>query len=442
MQHTLQLYTPHDIQRKFHSSKCRYRVFVAGRQCGKSSACLNELLAHAWPKPNTTYWFVSPTYSQAKIQYRRTVGMLWKCRAIILKNSQTEHRIKLINGSEIFFKSADVYENLRGATLHGCVLDEVREMPPEVWTMVIQPMLATTGGWAAFVSTPSGFDLFYDLAERARLDTTGTWELFRAPSTANPLFSQEEFERLKAEMPEQQFRQEILAEFVSLTSGNAYKNFTQENVKDQNPFAVTGQPINQWLPVVLAPDFNLDPMAWGLGQNKGADWYWFDEIYLRGSHTQEASQELVSRLSVLRDQGLMKSNPQIIVCGDATAKAGQRAAAGRSDYDILLSTLSAAGFTWDNRTPDSNPMVKDRVNAVNAKLRSADGSIHMWANSIHCPSLIRDLQRVVWKPNSTTLDQTSDSTLTHSSDGPGYAVTEITPIQSVADVGTLRIIRR
>ena len=73
---TLELYEPHSKQLEFHNSKARYRVASLGRQAGKSTMCLNELVKRAWEEPNTKYWYLSPTYPQARIQYRRLVGML------------------------------------------------------------------------------------------------------------------------------------------------------------------------------------------------------------------------------------------------------------------------------------------------------------------------------------------------------------------------------
>jgi hypothetical protein len=43
-------------------------------------------------------------------------------------------------------------------------------------------------------------------------------------------------------------------------------------------------------------DFNLSPMAWTLGQFHKNQAYWFDEIHLNNSHTQEAALELVRRV--------------------------------------------------------------------------------------------------------------------------------------------------
>lgn len=415
MKATLRLYSPHSAQLAFHRSNARYRVAAWGRQSGKSTACLNELARRAWETPGGTFWFVSPTFDQARTQYRRLVSMLMPCAEIMAKKNQTELRIKFINGSEIVFKSGEVGENLRGATLHGVVIDEVRDQSPELWPMLIRPMLATTRGWACFVSTPRGFDAFFDMAEKAKTDTE--WAFFSAPSTCNPLFTEAEFANARAEMSESFFAQEILAEFRDLHAGSAYVNFGDHNLLPASPFARDGALVSPHLPIVVALDFNLAPAIALLGQERNGQFYFFDEVYVERSHTQEIALELAARLKRL--------NPKqpVVIIGDATGKAGQRAAMGRSDYSIIEEIFTEARIPYVNRTPDANPQVRDRVNVVNSRLKAADGTVHLWLNPTTCSRLRRDVQRVAWKPGLTDkLDQTSDPTLTHLSDAMGYAV--------------------
>lgn len=435
MKATLKLYQPHDKQLEFHNNKQRYRVAAWGRQSGKSTACLNELVRKAWERPATRYWFVSPTYGQATIQYRRLVGMLWSCPEVMLKKNQSELRVKLVNNSEISFKSGDNFDNLRGETLHGVVVDEVRDQHPELWPMVLRPMLTTTRGWAAFVSTPSGFDQFFDLAERAKTDTD--WAFMSAPSTCNPLFTQQEYEAAKRELSEAEFAQEINAEFRDLHSGSVYVGFSEANLALTSPLVGSGQ-FSNMLPIIVGLDFNLSPMAWVIGQERNGSFYFFDEIYIKKSHTQEAAFELIQRLKAID----LKAPTQVILAGDATGKAGQRAAAGKSDYAILCEMLTDAGIRYENRTPEANPAIKDRINTVNAKLKSATGTHHLFVNPKTCPNLVRDFQRVTWKQGGAfILDQTSNPDLTHISDATGYVVCAMSKLWQ-PNVGGIRVIRR
>ena len=439
MKKTLKLYGPHQAQLAFHQSKARFRVASWGRQAGKSSACVNDLLWRAWTNPGHNFWFVSPTISQAKVQYRRLVSMLWPCRQVMVKKNQTELRVKLENMSQITFKSGEVLQNLRGDTLNGVVVDEVRDQPKGLWRTVLRPMLTTTKGWAAFVSTPNGFDDFYDFAERAKGDTRGKWFYMSAPSTCNPLFTQEEYDEAKKDMTEAEFAQEILAEFRDLTQGQAYSNFSEANISDTNPFTLAGARAATYLPLVLGCDFNVRHMSWVVMQNRARDWYALDEIALRGkrSHSGDAVAEFIARFPSYG----VKANPAVLIVGDASGNAQKSSAAGQTDYTIITEALTAAGITWENRTPDANPPVKDRVNQVNAKLRSADGQAHLWFHP-SCKESIADLRRVSWKPGATAVLDKSDEERTHASDAFGYPICALDPMRPNGAVGGLIVLRR
>lgn len=428
----LELYTPHEAQLAIHNSTKRFRVAAIGRQGGKSTGCLNDMLSRAWEKPHTTLWFISPTYDQAKIQFRRMVGMLGTCWGIVRKKNETELRLDLINGSTIVFKSGEVFHNLRGETLDGVVIDEVREQPPELWSQVISPMLRTTKGWAMFVSTPNGFDSFYDLYSKAQTDPDN-WESFKAPSTCNPLFTQEEFDNARKEMSEDEFAQEILADFREIGVGKAYRNHGEHNWKMTSPFTRDGSLVNPYLPILIACDFNLSPMTWHLGQYNNVDFYFYDRIFLKSSHTQEAAQELVGRVKDHRSG--------VIICGDATAKAGQRAAAGKSDYYILEQILTDANIKWENRTPLSNPTQRDRVNSMNTALKAADGTVSFYYHPVNCPELKKDFERVTWKQGAQFVLDKSDPERTHSTDSVGYPVCEMKQ-QWTPKPGLMRVIAR
>lgn len=394
-------------------------------------------------RPNGIYWFILQTYDAAKIAFRRQWHLLANNPQLLRKKpNESDLIIPLINGANVFYKSGEVFENLRAETLDGCVIDEYRQQHAELFPRVIRPMLAKHSGWCDILSTGNGFDHFFDLWEFAGLHPD-EWSRYHAPATECWWWTPEEIASAKALMSEAEFAQEIMAEFRDLKAGRAYVNYGQHNQLMSSPFCRDGGLVNPYLPIIVSPDFNLNPMSWGLGQQKGEDFYYFDHIHLPSSHTPEASKELVHRLLILKGQNLMRSTPQIIICGDATSKAGQRAAAGKSDYDIMLQELKTAGFSFSNRTPESNPTVKDRVNNFNAKLRAADGRVHFWLHPVNCAPLHKDLQRVVWKQGVTfTLDQTTDPSLTHASDGPGYTVSALSPIPDIRPAGKLRILLR
>lgn len=434
----LQLYTPHKMQLRLHESPARYRIGSFGRQSGKSTWGNQELLKRAWESPGT-YWFISPTYDQAKIQYRRLVASLFDCPGILTRNNQTELSVTLMTGATITYKSGESFDNLRGETLNGIVIDEVRDQHPDLWPRVVRPMLTTTKGWAAFISTPSGLDAFYDLWERAKADTTGLWECFHAPSTCNPIFTKEEFESAKRDMSEAEFAQEIMAEFRDMTSGRVYMNYSEANDRFDSPFN-PGMSYSPHLPVYLACDFNLSPMAWTLAQHKATEVHFTDEIYLKYlSDPFEPSRNLVAKLKALPFDINMHG---LHIIGDASGKATQRSSL-QSDYDILCKFLDDNRVRWINKTPEANPSIKDRVNTMNARLKDANGQIHVTLDPKNCPMLKRDLLRTTWKKTQVpTLDSGPQGDLSHASDGAGYLCYALCSIHKGNSPGKLRVLIR
>jgi hypothetical protein len=424
----LELYDPHEMQLKMHNSTARFRVGSFGRQAGKSTWGTQEILKKAWENRNTSYWFISPIFSQAETQYNRLEQCLVESGAL-LKTNQSKLKLTLINGSTIEFKSGETFHRLRGDTLDGVIIDEVRDQHPDLWPQIIRPMLLTTGGWAAFISTPKGYDQFYDFFEKGSREKN--WESMQAPSTCNPLISEAEIAEAMSTMSFAEYEQEILAQFRDLSTGKAYPCFTPENIKEKSPFVTDGI-ISPHLPIVLAMDFNLSPMAWTLGQFHKNQIYWYDEIHLNNSHTQEATLELVRRVKG-HHEGL-------ILVGDATGKATQRTS-NKSDYDIVMQILDANNILYKNMTPDSNPAIKDRVNTMNGALKSADGTMRTFINPA-CKALIRDFTRTVWKDGSNfILDAGPKRELTHASDGVGYATCVLMPIKSIKGSASISVVR-
>jgi len=70
------------------------------------------------------------------------------------------------------------------------------------------------------------------------------------------------------------------------------------------------------------------------------------------------------------------------------------------------------------RFKQANPQVKDRINAVNSMLQSADMKRHLFLNP-KCRKIIKDLLDVSYKENTCEIDKTNPE-LTHASDGLGY----------------------
>ena len=175
-------YHPRPLQAMFHKNLKRFNVLVCHRRFGKTVFSVNEIIrqAMACKKNRPQYAFISPVMKQSK---RNAWAMFKEYTAPIpyVKFNEAELRIDFPNGAVIHVLGAENADALRGLYLDGVVLDEVAQMAPDVWTKVVRPALSDRNGWAIFIGTKEGKNLFYDLYEQA----AGKEDWYRAMITAD-----------------------------------------------------------------------------------------------------------------------------------------------------------------------------------------------------------------------------------------------------------------
>ena len=151
-------YSPLEHQRAVHRALSNsYRsgkiyVIKARRQVGKSIMVEQELLRFAITYSGTTSACVCPTLSQARKMFQDIIYCIIDS-GVVRKKNETLLEIDLINGSKIFFKSAEQKDSLRGYTISGLLcVDECSFIDDEVfyglllaWTNVHRaPILLTS----------------------------------------------------------------------------------------------------------------------------------------------------------------------------------------------------------------------------------------------------------------------------------------------------------
>jgi len=302
----LTLYTPHPKQQEIHQSPARFKVLNWGRRTGKSVFAINHTLIQAMKIPGR-YWIVAPTYRQAKNIYWLEVIPQNIPREVIKKKNEQELTIHLINGSVIELKGADNQDSLRGAGIKGLILDEYAFMSPSVWETILRPTLVDSGGWSVFISTPKGFNRFYDLCEYA--DTHDNYFYSHATSYDNPHIPNQEIDDLKDDYEkkgrEDEFYQEYMAEFRKMT-GLVYKTF------DRKVHVVNPNEIPEHGTHILGIDFGFtNPLAAVFVLvDKDDNWWVYDEVY---------ATELVTEQAVNIIQTKMGNNRFSTILGDSAA---------------------------------------------------------------------------------------------------------------------------
>lgn len=158
-------------------------------------------------------WWVAPTYAISSIAWRLCKAMLRAVPGADLR--EVDRVVALPGGGEVWFKSGDKADNLRGEGLDLLVMDEADFQPAASWTEVLRPALADRKGKALFISTPKvegGW--FHELFRKGQRGEEG-WASWSYPSWTNPFLDPAEIESAKADLPSIEFRREFGAEFVS-----------------------------------------------------------------------------------------------------------------------------------------------------------------------------------------------------------------------------------
>jgi len=277
----VRLYRPRRYFQEFHNSTQRFAVVVAHRRCGKTVACLNDLIRAAIRTPDVRYGYIAPTYSQAKsVAFDlliATIGpMIERGDATVNKS---ELRVNFYNGSQIRLFGADNYNALRGLYFNGVVLDEFADFDPSAWKLAISPTLSDRRGFAVFIGTPRGHNEFYDLYTKARSDP----EWFVATLKASELvpfndklppevvakehwLTSEELEVQRRLKSEEQYNQEYECDFEAAIVGAYYGKYMADAERDGRLSVVDYDPGHQVY------------TAWDIGGDRDATAIWFVQL--------------------------------------------------------------------------------------------------------------------------------------------------------------------
>jgi len=206
-------------------------------------------------------------------------------------------------------------------------------------------------------------------------------------------------------------QQELDAVFLNTASGRVYHQFLREtHVKDCF--------LDNQYPVDWCLDFNVDPFATIISQERDGISYAIDEVVDRCGTIYDMVNEFKDKYPPVKCAGGLH------IYADATAR-GRTLHDGQSYLKILRQEFKHyPGFKWKVR--ESNPRILDRTNAVNSRQKSRSGLIRT-VISPSCTNLIDDFEQVVKIKGTHKIDK-SDPDRTHYSDAWGYKIAFLHPV--------------
>ena len=163
-------------------------------------------------------------------------------------------------------------------------------------------------------------------------------------------------------------------------------------------------------------DFNFTPMSSAIGVERVIGGkkkiFILDEIILESAISTQSTLEFIDRYKEHK-------NKKVIVYGDPAGRAGEKHG-HQSDYTQIEDTLKANGWTYQRKVKPKAPAIKDRQNAVRAKIRSLSGDIGIFVNPANAIYADKGLSTVQTKKGSTF--QEVETEYQHITTGIGYFI--------------------
>lgn len=223
-------YSPLPKQREFHESDKRWIAFVAGVGGGKSLALCADILKDALKYPGSVYMITAPTYPMLRdstmVSWRK---LLPKGLAVEYKG---EKKFVFINGSEVWFRSSNDPESLRGPNITGFGMDEAAKDKRKTWDILVGRCRLVTRAPDGSIApnkgrvstTPKGFNWVYEtFAKNTNPDT----KVVYASSKDNPYLPEDFVRSLERTYTRTFYEQEVMGKFVA-HEGVVYRDFSRD----------------------------------------------------------------------------------------------------------------------------------------------------------------------------------------------------------------------
>lgn len=373
-------------------------VAVVHRRAGKSTALMwrgiRRCLVERKPMPRVVH--ILP-YG---VMWARTG--LWDALAEAVRTipgaevRKASMSIAFANGAVFQCGGADNQDSWRGGYADECIIDEFDDTPQTMVPLVIEPMVADRDGTLVRSGTPKGRGLLQAAYDRAR--TTQGYSSYLLDYTKTHVLSDEAIMRLRQEMSDEEFAQELGCSFNAPNSGSYYGRLMQD-AEDEGRIGLV--PHEPTLRVWTSWDLGIDDATaiWCAQIMRSGQWRMID--YIEGSgEALEYYVRLLQQRPYLFERHLLPHDAQVRELGS-----------GRSRTE----TLHGLGVKPTRIVQQHN--VADGIQAVRSILP------HCWFDAQRCALGIRALRnyRREWNENAQTWRSTPvHDFASHASDSLRY----------------------
>jgi hypothetical protein len=235
-------FRPHRFQQEIYQRRKRFTVVCAHRRFGKTVASIALLIAEALrcKRPSPRFAYVAPFLKQARnVSWDYIRNFVGKIPGAEIREGDLA--VNLPNGARITLYGADNAESILGIYLDGCVLDEMANFKPDVWSRIIRPTLSDRQGWAFFIGTPKGENAFAELYRNCdKPENRAEWVAMMYRADETHIVPDDELESNRRIQSPAIYRQEYLCDFsaasdnilltIDIVSAAAQKRFSPYDI--------------------------------------------------------------------------------------------------------------------------------------------------------------------------------------------------------------------
>ena len=230
-------FKPHQDQKRVIDSILNgeefYHCLTVGRQWGKTLTSINLVMYYGLNNNKAKILWISPVFSQCAKVFQQIYDALQPA-GLIKSANKSDYIIQLVNGTNIWFKSAERPETIRGLSINYAFLDEAQDIKDVAWKQSILPTLSAAGKKCIITGTPKRKNWFYDIFMMGKSQDHQNYKSYHGSSLDSPYVSQTFIEEQKRTLPPKIFRQEFLAEWQE-HEGSVFSNINQVCVNESWP---------------------------------------------------------------------------------------------------------------------------------------------------------------------------------------------------------------
>lgn len=389
----------------------KFRAYVGGFGSGKTFVGCLDLLNFFAAHPGTRQGYFGPSYPSIRDIFYPTFEEAAEMLGFTVVIRESNKEVHVYRGGRyygtVICRSMDNPSSIVGFKIARALCDELDVLDPkkaqQAWNKIIARMRLVINGVPNSIgvtTTPEGFKFVYQQFAKA---PTESYSMVQASTYENEIYLPPDYiSSLKETYPENLIDAYLDGQFVNLTGGTVYNQYSSANLSSE---AVQDSDRTLY----IGMDFNVTNMAACVFVYRGKNPHCVDEF-----------SGLYDTKDMIEHIQMRYPDKKIVVYPDASGK--NRKSNGADETDISL--LKKAGFRV--KAKESNPRVKTRVNTTNAMFRNANGEHRLFVNKEKCPETHDCLEQQIYDDKG---EPDKKGGKDHQNDAFGYFIAYEHPIK-------------